>query len=133
MGKLTNSLKKLGNKLTGKEANGKYITDIINDIADDLDGAVATLENGKVPASQLPSYVDDVLEGYLHNGAFYQDAEYENELTAETGKIYVDLPTGATYRYSGSIYVRINDVDLSDYATKAYVDHAITTALNTAV
>ena len=35
---------------------------------------VATLDaNGKVPASQLPSYVDDVIEGYYHEGTFYEE------------------------------------------------------------
>ena len=37
-------------------------------------------ETGKVPVSQLPSYVDDVIEGYYHNGKFYQDLGYETEL-----------------------------------------------------
>lgn len=55
-----------------------------------LDGA------GIVPASQLPSYVDDVLE-YANQAAFPG--------TGETGKIYVALDTNATYRWSGSAYV----------------------------
>lgn len=59
----------------------------------ELDGA------GKVPAAQLPSYVDDVLE-YANLAAF--------PVTGETGKIYVALDTGKTYRWSGSIYVEIS-------------------------
>ena len=54
---------------------------------------------GKVPASQLPSYVDDVLE-YANTGAF--------PTTGETGKIYVALNTNKTYRWSGSAYVEIS-------------------------
>lgn len=61
---------------------------------------VAELDaTGKVPASQLPSYVDDVLE-------------YDNQAgfpgTGETGKIYVAKDTNKTYRWSGSGYVEIS-------------------------
>lgn len=67
----------------------------------------ADLVGGKVPASELPSYVDDVIEGYLYNGAFYEDAEHTDEITAEQGKIYVDLSTNESYRWSGTQYVRV--------------------------
>jgi hypothetical protein len=73
---------------------------------------VATLgADGKVPASQLPSFVDDVLEGYLKaaDGKFYEESTYETEIPAEGGKIYVDLPTGKTYRWGGSAYAVISD------------------------
>lgn len=64
---------------------------------------VATLDsNGKIPASQLPSYVDDVME-YASSSGF--------PLTGETDKIYVALDTGFTYRWSGSQYVRLNTYD----------------------
>lgn len=59
----------------------------------------ASLVDGKVPASQLPSYVDDVLE-YANVGAF--------PATGESGKIYVSLATNLTYRWSGSAYVEIS-------------------------
>lgn len=59
----------------------------------------ASLVDGKVPASQLPSYVDDVLE-YANTAAF--------PTTGETGKIYVALNTNKTYRWSGSGYVEIS-------------------------
>ena len=49
----------------------------------------ASLVNGKVPASQLPSYVDDVVE-YDSKSAFPAEGE--------TGKIYVDKSTNLTYR-----------------------------------
>ena len=58
----------------------------------------ADLENGKVPAEQLPSYVDDVTE-YATTSDFPQPGE--------TGKIYVALDTGFTYRWSGSDYIQI--------------------------
>lgn len=55
-------------------------------------------ENGKVPSSQLPSYVDDVLE-YATLSAF--------PATGESGKIYVDLSTNRTYRWGGTQYTPI--------------------------
>ena len=63
---------------------------------------VAELDlNGKVPASQLPSFVDDVVEGFFQNGKFYKDSSFTTEITSETGKIYVDKITEKTYRWSG--------------------------------
>jgi hypothetical protein len=50
---------------------------------------------GKVPAAQLPSYIDDVLE-------FASTAAFPNP--GETGKIYVALDTNKQYRWSGSAY-----------------------------
>ena len=73
--------------------------------------AVATkadLVGGLIQSAQLPSYVDDVIEAA--NLAAFPG-------TGETGKIYVAIDTGYTYRWSGSIYVRINEVDLSSYLT----------------
>lgn len=79
---------------------------------------VATLDSsGKVPSSQLPSYVDDVIEGYYHNNEFYttytpgeegQEDTYSGEITPEQGKIYVDIPTNQSYRWSGSTYIVIS-------------------------
>lgn len=59
----------------------------------------ANLIDGVVPASQLPSYVDDVLE-FATLGNF--------PLTGEAGKIYVATNTNITYRWSGSAYVEIS-------------------------
>ena len=62
-------------------------------------GGVATLgSDGKVPSSQLPSYVDDALE-YASLSAFPS--------TGESGKIYIALDTNKTYRWGGSTYVEI--------------------------
>jgi hypothetical protein len=55
--------------------------------------------DGKVPASQLPSYVDDVIEASAQGGF---------PVTGESGKIYVALDTGKTYRWGGSAYVEIS-------------------------
>lgn len=74
---------------------------------------VAELDsNGFIHSVQLPSFVDDVIEGYLHtDGNFYSDEAHTNEVLAESGKIYIDL-TGSinkTYRWSGTAYVVISD------------------------
>ena len=77
---------------------------------------VAELDaNGKVPSSQLPSYVDDVIEGYYYNGAFYEEAAHTTEITPETGKIYVDLSTNKSYRWGGSVYVEIAQAEIHKY------------------
>ena len=92
---------------------------IINTI-DEMISGKADLVNGKVPSSQLPSYVDDVIEGYYKqtDGKFYEESTYETEITGETGKIYVDLTTDNSYRWSGSAFVKINDVDVTAKADK---------------
>lgn len=48
-----------------------------------------------------PSYVDDVIEGYLEDGIFY-NTEYDEPSVCEpdTSKIYVDMKTKITYMYS---------------------------------
>lgn len=70
----------------------------------------ADLVDGKVPASELPSYVDDVLEFPSHD-------DFPGE--GEQGKIYVAIDTGKVYRWSGSIYVEISPApDLSGYVPK---------------
>jgi hypothetical protein len=69
--------------LDGKQASGSY----------------ATLVGGVVPASQLPSFVDDVVE-FANLAAF--------PATGESGKLYVALDTGKTYRWGGSVFVEIS-------------------------
>ena len=63
--------------------------------------------DGKVLSSQLPSYVDDVIEGYYYNNKFYEESTHTTEITGEIGKIYLDLTTDKSYRWSGSTYVFI--------------------------
>jgi hypothetical protein len=67
-----------------------------------LDAALALkadLVAGKIPAAQLPSYVDDVFE-YANLASF--------PATGESGKIYTALDTNKIYRWSGSAYVEIS-------------------------
>lgn len=88
---------------------------------------VATLDsNGKVPTSQLPSYVDDVIEGYYKaaDGKFYSTLSgttYSGEITGETGKIYIDLSTEKTYRWGGTAYAEISaSLALGETSSTAY-------------
>lgn len=74
--------------------------------------------DGKVPSSQLPSFVDDVVDAYIVSGATPLSAGWlsatsgGSALTPETDKIYVIVEAGAyqnkTYRWSGSTYVEIS-------------------------
>lgn len=74
---------------------------------------VATLDStGKVPSTQLPSYVDDVLE---------YDAKSSFPSNGEAGKIYVDKATDTTWRWSGTAYTQIKgDLALGETSTTAY-------------
>ena len=85
---------------------------------------VATLDTtGKVPSSQLPSYVDDVLLGILkEDGKFYSSGGAV-EIPAETGKIYVDYNTNKQYRWGGAStgYVEISaSLALGETSSTAY-------------
>ena len=69
-------------------------------------------DNGKVPANQLPSYVDDVLEYGTFNTF---------PTTGEDGKIYVAQDTNLTYRWSGTRYVEISQsLALGETSNTAY-------------
>lgn len=81
-------------------------------------GGVAELNSqGIVPSHQLPSFVDDVIEGYRLGEHFYSDAAHTTIVTDETGqsadqlsgKIYVDLGDNKTYRWAGSDYAVISE------------------------
>jgi hypothetical protein len=69
--------------------------------------------SGLIPSSLLPSYVDDVLE-YANLASF--------PATGESGKIYVSLATGLTYRWGGSSYVEIS---ASPGSTDAVVEGSV--------
>lgn len=93
---------------------------VVTDVSGKLDASrvgtangVAELDaNGKVPSSQLPAYVDDVLE-YASLSAFPE--------SGETGKIYVAVDTNVTYRWGGSAYVVIgSSLALGETSSTAY-------------
>lgn len=103
------------------------LTEDIQGVQDALDAFIATKaqasglasldENGKVPAEQLPSYVDDVIDVYatydksptgdLSNIALFSDADYNTPITGEAGKIYQNVTTGEPgyqFRWTGTTW-----------------------------
>lgn len=103
-----------------------YTADEVGAISVSAVGAasgVASLDSsGKVPTSQLPSYVDDVIEGYLSDGVFYSDSSHTTAMTGETGKIYIDLSTEKCYRFGGSAYVEISQGENISAITNSEID-----------
>ncbi len=81
--------------------------------------------NGLVPSSQLPSYVDDVIEVYatydvsetgkLSNIKLYSDPDHANPITGESGKIYLNITQDEPsyqFRWSGTQFVDSNTSSL---------------------
>lgn len=95
-------------------------------------GGVAELDDsGHVPAAQLPSYVDDVIDSYIVTGATAFSSGWLSltsegaALTPESGKIYIVLTTGnynmREYRWSGTAYAQVNEgIALGETASTAY-------------
>lgn len=95
----------------------------------------------KVPTSYLPSYVDDVIEGYYRpadptaqppvaegffanrtgSGTPEDPYKYTDPITGEASKIYVDVSNGNTYRWSGSTWVEIGSGSI-DVITNNEID-----------
>lgn len=93
----------IGNKLSGKVDT--------SDVGS-ANGVAELDANGRVPSSQLPSYVDDVLE--------YADLAHF-PATGETGKIYIAEDTNKTYRWSGLGYAEISEsLALGETSSTAY-------------
>lgn len=119
---------------TTRKINGKALSADVTLSASDVSavassekgtaGGVAPLNSsGVIEATYLPSFVDDVLEGYVSDDAatFYKDSAKSSAYTAESGKIYVDLSNNKTYRWSGSKYIVISDtIALGETSTTAY-------------
>lgn len=92
---------------------------------------VATLDStGKVPSSQLPSYVDDVVEAYIRSGQTALSSTWlatgsatGTVITPEGGVIYMIMngnatyPTNSEYRWGGTAYVPIYDGGASEMTT----------------
>ena len=95
----TNDATKVLSAKQGKVLAEQISTKLNANLKGVVNGVAELDEAGKVPASQLPSYVDDVLE-YDNQAGF--------PTTGETGKIYVAKNTNKTYRWSGSGYVEIS-------------------------
>lgn len=95
--------------------------------AGDITSVNASAITGVIAAANLPSFVDDVLEGYYgSDGIFYKTYDtstkkYSDAYTGETGKIYVNLNDNKTYRWSGSKYVVVSEtIALGETASTAY-------------
>lgn len=88
----------------GDKADQDDLVAALEDVANltlTVEGKVASVDlfdAGKIKASLLPSYVDDVLE-------FAAEADFPGE--GETGKIYVETSTNKVFRFTGSVYVEI--------------------------
>lgn len=75
-------------------------------------GLASLNESGVIPTSQLPSYVDDVIEVATFNNL---------PVTGESGKIYIVQDTNLTYRWSGTAYVEISkSLALGETSSTAY-------------
>ena len=83
-------------------------------------GLASLDENGKVPAGQLPSYVDDVIDVYatydvsatneVTNIKLYTDEDHTTAVVGEAGKSYNDITPdhpGYQFRWSGTTWVQI--------------------------
>lgn len=113
------------NRISGMASDAKEIAESKADKATTLAGygitdaatkvelaSKADLVDGKVPAAQLPSFVDDVLE---------YDAMSSFPATGEDGKIYIDKETNKTYRWSGTQYIEISQsLALGETESTAY-------------
>ena len=77
-----------------------------------VNGVASLNEIGKIPTSQLPSYVSDVLEF----------ASFDRFPTkGEANKIYIALDTNKTYRWGGTVYVEIgSSLALGETSETAY-------------
>ena len=119
----SNIVQELGQDTT-KVISQKVVTDNISKInaaisemiplsqKGSVNGVASLDENGKVPSTQLPGFVDDVLE--------YDNFEAFPE-TGETGKIYVTKDTNLEYRWSGTQYTQISkSIGIGETSSTAY-------------
>lgn len=120
----------------------QYITGLTSDAQKQLDSKIPASEKGQpngvatlgadglVPAAQLPSYVDDVVEAYIV-GSTPLASDWLSltaggaALTPETGKIYVVMTEGAyqnkQYRWGGTTYILCNPSDVNSVNGKTGV------------
>lgn len=96
-----------------REYTNEKLDDKVNKSEVGQPNGVAELDsNGIIISSQLPSYVDDVLEF---------DTKSDFPKNGESGKIYVDKSNNVSYRWSGSQYIMIaSDLTLGETASTAY-------------
>lgn len=122
--------KEISDRTAADTALKTELTEDISDVQAALDAFKATKaqanglasldENGKVPAGQLPSYVDDVIDVYatydvsdtneVTNIKLYTDANHTTAVVGEAGKSYNDITPdhpGYQFRWSGTTWVQI--------------------------
>lgn len=122
--------KEISDRTAADTALKTELTEDINDVLAALDAFKATKaqanglasldENGKVPAGQLPSYVDDVIDVYatydvsdtneVTNIKLYTDENHTTAVVGEAGKSYNDITPdhpGYQFRWSGTTWVQI--------------------------
>ena len=95
-------------------ATAESVQEQVTDQKGQPDGLAPLDSTGKVPEQYLPSYVDDVIEGYYdaENNKFYEDEAKTTEITGEKGKIYIDVTSNYSYRFGGTTYVEITSSDM---------------------
>lgn len=122
--------KEISDRTAADTALKTELTEDINDVLAALNAFKATKsqanglasldENGKVPANQLPSYVDDVIDVYatydvsatneVTNIKLYTDEDHTTAVVGEGGKSYNDITPdhpGYQFRWSGTTWVQI--------------------------
>ena len=115
-GNAITAISQSGNTITATKGNTFALSNHTHNYAPIVDGLI--------PSTYLPSYVDDVIEGYYNGTSFYKNKSgttYSNQITGETGKIYTDLSTEKIYRWSGSKFVVISEtLALGETSSTAY-------------
>ena len=122
--------KEISDRTAADTAMKTELTEDINDVLAALNAFKATKsqanglasldENGKVPANQLPSYVDDVIDVYatydvsatneVTNIKLYTNEDHTTAVVGEGGKSYNDITPdhpGYQFRWSGTTWVQI--------------------------
>lgn len=110
-----------------KEDVYNQIIDLINKYIKEIDivGKYAPLVDGKVPAENLPSYMDDVVEGSMATSFdnFYPSGEHNEKVDSNgnviprKGVLYVDVSgahIGKVFRWSGTSFVQVASTNLPD-------------------
>ena len=86
-----------------------------------VNGVASLDENGKVPASQLPGFVDEIIEGTISEDRLTFYDSNGDEVTPGSSKMYMDTVSNKTFRWSGSMYVPIGvDLALGETDTTAF-------------
>jgi hypothetical protein len=109
------------NEITSQNImNALGYTPLNSNLKGTANGLAELDSSGKISSTQLPSYVDDVLEGKYISSTVFNDIN-GNLYTPESGKIYIDINYNKTYRWSGTIYSEIgSDLALGETSSSAY-------------